>query len=150
MTRQNETGAQTNQATIGVPISPPDGILFRHSATAPLLTVLFGNPYEEFTIRELGRITDTAPQSVKRAVDVLNGNGLVVSEPDGNRRLISINRSWLDDPEDSVCRVPQPEFHQPVRAAVDELQGEIESITGILLFGSVARGDADRRSDIDL
>jgi predicted nucleotidyltransferase len=43
-----------------------------------------------------------------------------------------------------------PEFHQPVRAAVDELTSEIESITGILLFGSVARGDADRRSDIDL
>ncbi|ERH02185.1 MAG: putative nucleotidyltransferase [Halonotius sp. J07HN6] len=150
MTRQNETGTQPDQATIGVPIPPPDGDLFRHSATAPLLTVLFDNPYEQFTIRELGRITDTAPQSVKRAVDVLDANGLLVSEPDGNRRLISINRSRLDDPDEPVLRVPQPKFHQPVRTAVDELTSEIASITGILLFGSVARGDADRQSDIDL
>jgi hypothetical protein len=71
ITKQNETGTQTDQATIGVPIPPPDGDLFRHSATAPLLTVLFEDSYEEFTIRELGRITDTAPESLKRAVDVL-------------------------------------------------------------------------------
>jgi len=47
-------------------------------------------------------------------------------------------------------RIPQPEFHQPVRTAVTRLQDEIESISGVLLFGSVARGEADRQSDIDL
>jgi predicted nucleotidyltransferase len=38
----------------------------------------------------------------------------------------------------------------PVREAVDELRTELESIVGIALYGSVARGGADRRSDIDL
>jgi predicted nucleotidyltransferase len=49
-----------------------------------------------------------------------------------------------------VLEVPQVEFHPPVRTAVDELCNELEGVLGVVLFGSVARGEADRRSDIDL
>jgi len=93
MTRQTDGASHATPPTIGLPIPPPDPDLFRHSATAELLGVLVDNPYEEFTIRQLGRLTDNAPQSVKRAVDVLESNGVIVAEPDGNRRLISINRT---------------------------------------------------------
>jgi predicted nucleotidyltransferase len=37
-----------------------------------------------------------------------------------------------------------------VKAAVDELTDRLEGVIGIVLYGSVARGEADRRSDIDL
>jgi len=150
MARQTNTTSHATQPTVGVPVPPPDPDLFRHSATAELLRVLVDNPYEDFTIRQLGRLTDTAAQSVKRAVDVLEANRVVVAERDGNRRLISINRTHLTNPDDPILRIPQPEFHQPVRTAVTRLQDEIESTAGVLLFGSVARGEADRQSDIDL
>ena len=119
-------------------------------ATDDLLRLLFDNPYERFTIRELGRLTDNAAQSVKRAVDVLEANGLVAIERAGNRRLVGINRRRVRNPDDPVLRIPQPEFHPPVRAAVDRIRDELDTVEGVLVFGSVARGRADRRSDIDL
>jgi len=148
MTRHAES--QSNQATVGLPIPPPEPDLFRHSATADILRLLVDNPYEQFTVRELGRLTDTPAQSVKRAVDVLEPNGLVDATREGNSRLISINRTRVSVPADPIIRIPQPEFHQPVRTAIEHLQAELESTVGVLLFGSVARGNADRQSDIDL
>jgi Nucleotidyltransferase domain. len=37
-----------------------------------------------------------------------------------------------------------------VKAAVEKLRENITEVVGIILYGSVARGEADRRSDIDL
>ncbi|MGN8213133.1 nucleotidyltransferase domain-containing protein [Halococcus salifodinae] len=64
--------------------------------------------------------------------------------------MVQINRERLSIPSDPFLRIPQSEFHQPVKTAVDELEGTLENLLGIILYGSVARGNADRRSDIDL
>lgn len=150
MVRQPGPGDGAKQATVEVPVPAPDPDLFRHSATDDILRLLFETPYEQYTIRELGRLTDTAAQSVKRAVDVLEANGMVVVETTGNRRLVGIDRSRVNTPDDPVLRIPQPEFHSPVRAALDRIRDELGVVEGVLVFGSVARGRADRQSDIDL
>lgn len=150
MTRQKEIVDGADQATVGLPIPASDPNLFRHTATDDVLRLLFDNPYEEFTIRELGRLTDNAAQSVKRAVDVLEANNVVVVETKGNRRLVCINRTRVTKPDDPVLRIPQSDFHPPVRAALDRIRDELGDVRGVLVFGSVARGRADRQSDIDL
>ena len=150
MARQKNGARKMEQATVWLPIPTPDPNLFRHTATDDLLQLLLDNPYEQFTIRELGRLTDNAAQSVKRAVDVLEANGLVVVEAEGNRRLVGINRTRVTKPDDSVLRIPQPEFQGPVRAALGRIRDELAEVHGVLVFGSVARGQADRQSDIDL
>ena len=150
MARQKNGARKMEQATVGLPIPTPDPNLFRHTATDDLLQLLLDNPYEQFTIRELSRLTDNAAQSVKRAVDVLEANGLVVVEAEGNRRLVGINRTRVTKPDDPVLRIPQPEFQGPVRAALDRIRDELAEVHGVLVFGSVARGQADRQSDIDL
>lgn len=150
MTEQNATGHPAQQATVSLPIPPPDPSLFRHKATSDLLRLLLDNPYERFTIRALARLTDNSAQSVKRAVDVLEPNGVVVVETQGNRRLVGINRQRISKPNDPVLRIPQSEFHPPVRTALDRLQDELDHVLGVMVFGSVARGQADRQSDIDI
>lgn len=150
MTEQIFVGEGAEQATIGLPIPAPEPDLFRHKATNDILRLLLNNPYSQFTIRELSRLTDNATQSVKRAVDVLEPNGIVDVDTEGNRRLVGINRRRVTKPDDPVLRIPQPEFHSPVRAALEELRAELDEILGVLVFGSVARGQADRQSDIDL
>jgi len=150
MTEQNIVGERREQATIGLPIPAPEPDLFRHKATNDILRLLLDNSYDQFTIRELSRLTDNATQSVKRAVDVLEPNGIVDVSAEGNRRLVGINRRRVTKPGDPVLRIPQPEFHPPVRAALDELREVLDEILGVLVFGSVARGQADRQSDIDL
>lgn len=150
MTRQRGAADDTEQATVELPVPAPDPDLFRHTATDDLLRLLLDNPYERFTIRELGRLTDNAAQSVKRAVDVLEANGVVVVDTEGNRRLVGIDRTRVSKPDDPVLRIPQPEFHQPVRTALDRIRDRLGEVEGVLVFGSVARGRADRQSDIDL
>lgn len=151
MAEQNGAASGTTQrVTVALPVPAPEPDLFRHKATDDVLRLLVEKPYETFTIRELARLTDIPAQSVKRAVDVLEANELIEVENEGNRRLVGINRGRVSKPDDPVLRIPQPEFHRPVRAALDQLRDEIDDIRGVLVFGSVARGEADRQSDIDL
>lgn len=150
MTGQRGSADRTEQATVELPVPAPAPDLYRHTATDDLLRLLLDNPYERFTIRELGRLTDNAAQSVKRAVDILEANELLVVDTEGNRRLVGINRTRVSKPDDPVLRIPQSDFHRPVRAALDRILDELDGVHGVLVFGSVARGDADRQSDIDL
>jgi len=66
-------------------------------------------------------------------------NGLFISTAVGY--LSRTTRSW---------KSRKQSFTTTVRAAVDELRNELDEVLGIVLYGSVARGKADRRSDIDL
>lgn len=71
-------------------------------------------------------------------------------EAGGNRKNVSINRDRLTKPDDPILQIPQSEFHAPVRTAVSRLRDELAGVIGIPVFGSVARGEADRRRDVDL
>lgn len=51
---------------------------------------------------------------------------------------------------DAVWQVPQREFRPIVRRVREEILEVVDDVEAIGLFGSVARGGADRESDIDL
>jgi predicted nucleotidyltransferase len=154
MTKQAEgsrgSDLSDRMASVRLPVPTPAPDLFKHKATNDVLGVLVDAPYETFTIRELSRLTDHSTYSVKSAVDVLEANGLVVTERAGNRRPVRIDRTRLEKPDDPILRIPQVEYHEPVRAALARLHEELDDVRGVLVFGSVARGQADRQSDIDL
>jgi predicted nucleotidyltransferase len=132
---------------LSIPVTHPE--LFSHRATADILTVLADNPYTGFGIRELSRATEYTHRSVSQAVTDLEAVDFVTTEQEGPKKLVQINRARLDKPDDHVLTIPQAEFHRPVRDLVTELQNHLSGIRGIILFGSVARGEADRQSDID-
>ena len=142
---QNSPGA-----VISFSIPPLDPALFKHKATSDVLLFLINHRFSDFSLRELATQIGHSHQSVRRAVNVLSANDLVVDSPEGNQRLVQINRERLSIPDDPILRIPQLEYHQPVKAAVTELRENINDVVGIILYGSVARGEADRRSDIDL
>lgn len=146
-TRKNTAG---QGATIAVAVPALDENLYRYEATNPVLHFLVDNPYTNQTIRELSRLTDYSHPAVKNAVDVLAANDIVHVEAEGNQKQISINRSRITKPDDPILTIPQPEFHAPVREAVGQLRSTLDDVNGIIVFGSVARGTADRQSDIDL
>ena len=139
------TGASIS---LSIPASNPD--LFKHKATDDVLLFLTNHRFNEFSLREIATQVGHSHQSVRRAVNVLSSNELVIDSPQSNQRLVQINRQRLSIPEDPILRIPQLEYHKPVNAAVTNLRENITDVVGIILYGSVARGDADRRSDIDL
>lgn len=144
----NEDGGSGITISLDVPAGNSD--LFKHKATDDVLLFLSRHRFESFTIRDLADRTSHSRPTVARAVAVLADNDLVAEQPEGNRRLVEVERSRLSVPDDPVLRIPQPEFHEPVKAAVDELRDVLDDLLGVVLYGSVARGEADRRSDVDL
>lgn len=141
---------QSPGISISLPIPAQDPTLFSSKATNDLLLFLARHRFTEFTINRLADQLDYASNTISRAVDDLENNDLVQVRHEGNRRLVAINRERLTVPADPIMRIPQIEYHEPTRRAVRELTDEIPDLVAIILYGSVARGEADRQSDIDL
>lgn len=145
-------------ASLTLPIPIRDGSLFKHSASAPVLNFLADNPEFDLSVRQLSRVTDVSDRATGDAIDVLAANELVEVYHEGNARRVHINRAVLSNPRDPIRRIPQVEFQTPVWVATNYVLDEFGASTpvfgeyspGIILFGSVARGEADRQSDIDL
>lgn len=148
--RRAEQSSHTEGISISVPIPSRDPKLYSKEATDDVLQFLSTHRFEEFSQREVARRVDHSEAAVRRAVAVLEENELVVGAYRGNRKAISINRNRLSVPDDPILRIPQAEFQLPVETATEEIERELDDVVGIVLHGSVARGAADRRSDIDL
>lgn len=133
--------------SIPVPLTDPD--VFSHDATAAILNLLVDNQDTSFSNRELHRLTGKGLGNVNAAVRDLETLGLVAVDRDGRANQVRIDPSKVARPDDPITAIPQEEFHEPVREIVDRLTDRIDD-PGIVLFGSVARGDADRASDVDL
>lgn len=135
--------------TIALEYPFPQDRVFRYQAMQDVLARLIEEPYEEFTIGQLAEMIDGNQATVSKAVKLLKELGTVQTRQEGRKQYVRIHRDRLTK-SDPVLSIPQSEFHRPVRAFVDTVQEEIDHLVGILLFGSVARGTADRASDIDL
>lgn len=138
-----------NGASLELLVPVPSTGLFSHTCTGEILALLVDNPYTAFGIRDLSRATDHPHRSISSAIDDLEAVGFVDIEHAGRKKLVRINRSRLNKPDDPIIQIPQDEFHAPVQELLARLTDNIDNIQGIVLFGSVARGAADRRSDID-
>lgn len=132
----------------------PEERIFRYRAMQDILHHLVNEPMESFTQKELAEMTDTDVSTVSRSVNLLQQLG-VITVGEGRPSHIRIDHDHLQKP-DPILAIPQAEFREPVQAFVEEFRrqvgesDEVESIAGVILFGSVARGTADRGSDIDL
>ncbi|MBX0287171.1 nucleotidyltransferase domain-containing protein [Halomicroarcula sp. F28] len=129
--------------------------MFRLSAADEILGLLVDAHETEFSIPELVDATGAARSTVWRAVDLLNSLGVVRVRETPQRNYVSINPERLQK-DDPILAIEQAEFHDPIRAFVERVWNEfdesddIKELVGVVVFGSVARGEADRRSDIDL
>ena len=143
---------QKNGLRIDVPL--PDERIFRYQAMQDILHHLVNNPFEAFTQKELSQLTGSDISTVSRSVDLLEQLG-VLAVQDTTPARIGISQDHLQR-SGPVFTVPQAEFRSPIAAFLDELRtrvaesANVTELVGVLLFGSVARGTADRCSDIDL
>lgn len=147
---RNLVNESSGETSIKIPIPAKEPNIYGRKVVDDILLFLSRNRFNRFSRSELAQKFDYSESTVLRAVDTLEKNGLVVSEFKGNTKLTSINRSRLSVPEDPLLRISQEEFQEPTKVATETLVQELDGVIGIILYGSVARGDADRQSDIDL
>lgn len=124
--------------------------VFRYGAMEDVLELLTRNPFREFTVRQLREITGNGSKTTTRAVDLLQQLDLVSVDESGRSRNVQLNRDSVTIPDEPLFAVPQDEFREPIREYTDRAQTKVPSFSALLVFGSVARGEADRQSDIDI
>lgn len=146
----NTNGISDDGTRITVDIPLRDERLFKGEATDDILLFLTRHYDESFSITEIAGAVGYTRPTITKTVDVLSNNDIVVEERNGSRRLVGINRNRLTLPDTPYLEIPQSEFHAPVKAATETLLDELDDVLAVVLYGSVARGEADRRSDIDL
>lgn len=98
------------------------------------------------TVRALARHAAVSPQGALHVVNELADAGLVRVEPAGRSLMVGLNR-------DHLAAEPLIALVSTRARLVDRLRQELagwDDLAGGWLFGSAARGDGDRRSDIDL
>jgi predicted nucleotidyltransferase len=148
--QRNSNTSSGGGVRIALDIPAKDASIFGSQAVHDVLSFLSRYYTDEFSVTELTNAVDYSQPSVSKAIDILVANDLAVERRTGNTRAVHVNRNRLSKPDDPVLQIPQSEFHTPVRTAVNELRDALDTVVGIVLYGSVARGEADRRSDIDL
>lgn len=133
----------------------PDTDVFRIEAADDILRLLADAHETEFTILDLVDATGVARSTVWRAVELLDSIGAVRIRETAQRKYVAIDPERLEK-GDPILAIDQPEFHKPIRAFVRRVRDsvseadDVDTVIGIVVFGSVARGEADRQSDIDL
>lgn len=135
---------------VTIPIPLPKEHIFRNQAMDDILGLLYKNPYDEFSIRELRKITGHGGQTVSDSIERFQKLGVIEVRWEGKKKLISIDQKFVQKPDDPYMKIPQEEFRTPVRRFIEKVEALGDNLLGVLVFGSVARGDADRRSDIDI
>ncbi|TKX59725.1 MarR family transcriptional regulator [Halorubrum sp. ASP1] len=147
-TDTNGTLADGIQISIDLPLQ--DDRLLSGDATGDILLFLTRHHDESFSMTDLADAIGYTRPTITKTVDTLSRNDLVIEEHDGPRRLVQINRDRLTIPDHPFLGIPQSEFHAPVQDATDQLRTKLDDVLAVVLYGSVARGEADRRSDIDI
>ncbi|WP_440992334.1 nucleotidyltransferase domain-containing protein [Haloarchaeobius baliensis] len=133
----------------------PETDVFRIGVADDIIQLLADAHETEFTIQELVDTTGATRSTVWRAVELLADVSAVQIRKTPQRNYVSIDPERLQK-DDPVLGIKQPEFQAPIRAFVDRVNtatadaDDIDEVVGIVVFGSVARGEADRQSDIDL
>jgi predicted nucleotidyltransferase len=143
MTDETESG-------IWISIPLPEERVFRNQAIEDILLLLTRNPSEEFTVSQLREITDHGGDTVATALDILEAINLIQTQRNGRKKLIRANQERIHNPDDKIAQIPQKQFRTPIKAFLSELEEQDIEAIGVILFGSVARGEADRASDIDI
>jgi predicted nucleotidyltransferase len=98
------------------------------------------------TVRALSRHAGVSPQGTLQVVNDLAVAGLVDVRPAGRALMVSLNREHLA--ADAILQLASLRGR-----LIDRLKDELEGwrgLAGAWLFGSAARGDGHRGSDIDL
>jgi predicted nucleotidyltransferase len=140
-----------NTGGVFISLPFPGEQVFRYQAADDILDLLYRHPHREFTVTQLRDVTEHGGKSVDNALKILDSLDLVEKRRDGRYTLIQINQERMRKPGDPLLEIPQKTFRKPVKAFLEQAkQREGDNLVAVILFGSVARGEADRASDIDV
>lgn len=143
-------GNEDSSISIRIAFPLPDEKIFSSESVSEILELLINNPHQEFSISQIQRVIERGSSSTNKGIDILEALDLIKIRKKGKKYLISINREKIKKPDDPIFSISQESFRDPIREFKQEILDKVDYVAGIIVFGSVARGEADRASDIDM
>ena len=111
-----------------------------------MLRVFLNNPTESFRLRELCRIVEISPLSVKNYLDEFIKEGLIIKY---EKRKVPFYRALRDNIKFKRCQQLSGIYELYESGLIDDLWDKINP-QAIIFYGSYFKGDAIENSDIDL
>jgi predicted nucleotidyltransferase len=112
-----------------------------------VLALLYGTPDRSFFVRQIARQIGTSVGTVQRELETLADFGLIERSTLGSQVFYQANRNHPVYPQlHSLVARTSGIFHQ-LRSALTQLSNKISFA---LVYGSMASGDEDAGSDVDL
>ncbi len=121
--------------------------LYRRIKQLSVLELFIENPYERYYLREASRILDISPMTVKRALDILVHERLILREEYKNQILYRAN---MDSAAFKHLKTAYNLAWLEEKNIVDYLRERLPGLSSLVLYGSFAKGENDADSDIDL
>ncbi len=105
------------------------------------------NPYKEVYLRELAKELKISPSAAKKYSEMLIREGLILDERKANLRYLKANESNLFYKHLKISY----NLKQLLKSGLVEfIKENVANVTSIILFGSLAKGENDDKSDIDI
>ena len=112
-----------------------------------ILRYFLVNPYKEVYLRELAKLVKLSPFAVKKYIEMLLKERLVQEERRANLRFFRANTS---NPFYKQLKVSFSVNSIVKSGLIETLKEHIPSVTSIVLFGSLAKGEGTEESDVDM
>ena len=111
-----------------------------------VLKFFLEHPYTSYYLRESARLLKMDPMTVKRALDVLVADSLLLRTKEKNQILYKAN---MENPAFRHLKISYNLSWLQKKEVSDFLIHHMNTVSSILLFGSYAKGENDEQSDID-
>lgn len=112
-----------------------------------VLGVLFGRPDEQFYLRELARVAEVAPGAIQRELARLTEAGIILRSVRGNQVYYQANATCPIYAELVGLITKTVGLTDVLRSSLAPL---VQGIRVAFIYGSVARGELTKGSDVDL
>ena len=121
-------------------------ILLNSRLKNKLLTYVFTHPGEDFYVRELALLISEDPGNLSRVLNKLESEGLFRSKSRGNAKYFSLNEQYPLYPELKKIVLKTAGAVGSLRTLMEEFK----RVELAFVYGSYARGEEGKGSDIDL
>ncbi|HNT60638.1 MAG TPA: nucleotidyltransferase domain-containing protein [Candidatus Bilamarchaeaceae archaeon] len=121
-------------------------MIYRYALLRALRTVLT-RPLKKFSIVQLAKEARMAPSAAKYSLDYMHANGIVLKEVVGRTHQCSAN---LGEPLARQWKILFSLEKIRESGLVKVILENVRGVVSIVLYGSVAEGRDDEKSDIDI
>ena len=121
-------------------------ILFNTKLRKNLLTYSFMHPEEKYYVRELASIIDADTGNLSRELRKLEKEGLYISVSKGGLKFYSLNKAYplFKEIKEIIFKT------EGIEGSLRQLISKYKGISFAFIYGSYAKGNEKKTSDIDL